>query len=85
MRIEKGEFQYWINDVEMGTRDKFDIIRPIEIGSPDWNQRVKDSRLGRFQRFAASEKGYIALEDGGTPIRFRNIKILPLGNEQYRQ
>ncbi|MDA0813972.1 MAG: DUF1080 domain-containing protein [Verrucomicrobia bacterium] len=81
VRFNENEFQYWINDVEMGFRDKFNIIRPIEIGSEDWNQRIDGSRFRRFQRFAKSPKGYIALEDAGTPIRFRNIKILPLDNE----
>ena len=85
VRFDKNEFQYWINDVEMGTRDRFNIVRPIKIGSDDWNQRVGESRFRRFQGFAQSSKGYIALEDAGTPIRFRNIKVLPLGNEQYRQ
>ncbi|MGK0189095.1 MAG: hypothetical protein ACI9R3_004912 [Verrucomicrobiales bacterium] len=85
LRVEGKEFQYWINEQEMGSKDRFNITRPIEIGSDDWDRRVNDSRMRRFQRFAESPKGYIALEDAGTAIRFRKIKVLVLGKEQYRQ
>ena len=85
VRLMKDELQYWINGKEMGTVDRFDIVRPIELHSEDWKRRVDDSRLRRFQQFAKSKRGYIALEDAGTPIRFRNIKVLVLGKEEYRQ
>lgn len=85
IRSKGSEFQYWINGKEMGTRDRFNIIRPIEIGNDDWVRRVNESRLRRFQRFAETRKGYIALEDAGTPVRFRNIKVLVLSKEEYRE
>ena len=78
LRVKDAEFQYWINGEEMGFVDKFDIVRPIEIGGAEWNRRVERNILRRFARFGKASRGYIALEDAGTPVRFRNIKLLKL-------
>ena len=84
VRLMNSEFQYWINGEEMGAIDRFEIPRPIDLQSEEWNRRVNESRMRRFQRFAKYSKGYIALEDAGTPARFRNIKVLVLGKEEYK-
>ena len=78
LRIQfQGEtLQYWINGTEMGYLSTF--VQSVRIGSDRWNTRVKSSRVGRFQRFAKSPIGHICLEDAGTPVRFRNLKIRPI-------
>lgn len=44
-------------------------------GSDDWKARVAKSKFGKMPRFGKATKGYIALQDHGNPVAFRNIKI----------
>ncbi len=44
-------------------------------GSDDWNRRVAKSKFGKMPRFGKATKGYIALQDHGDVVAFRNIKI----------
>lgn len=44
-------------------------------GSDDWNRRVAKSKFGKMPKFGKATKGYIALQDHGNAVAFRNIKI----------
>lgn len=46
-----------------------------EIGSDDWNARLANSKFKSWEKFASLDKGHIALQDHGNPVKFRNIKI----------
>jgi hypothetical protein len=50
-------------------------------GSDDWNRRVAQSKFGKMPRFGKATKGYIALQDHGDPVAFRNIKIRVIDSE----
>ena len=49
-----------------------------EIGSPDWEARVKASKFGKMPGYGRTMRGYIALQDHGNVVAFRNIKIKTL-------
>jgi len=44
-------------------------------GSDDWNERVANSKFGKMPKFGKATKGYIALQDHGNRVAYRNIKI----------
>ncbi len=50
----------------------------FEIGSPEFEALVADSKFTKFAGFAKAERGRIALQDHGDPVWFRDIKIRPL-------
>ena len=78
VRFEGDVLQYWINGEEMGAKSNHDIVQSLRVGSEQWKAGVEGSRVGRFQRFAKSRVGHICLEDAGTRVRFRNLKLLEL-------
>jgi hypothetical protein len=46
-----------------------------KIGSPDWDERVAQSKFKAWEKFGKAQRGHIALQDHGNPVAFRNIKI----------
>jgi hypothetical protein len=58
--------EHWLNGVK---------IVEYELGSADWNQRVKNSKFADWQGFATYRKGHIVFQDHGFVVAFRNIRI----------
>jgi hypothetical protein len=46
-----------------------------EIGSDDWNRRVAASKFAEWPEFAQAAEGHIGLQDHGTFVAYRNIRI----------
>jgi hypothetical protein len=46
-----------------------------EIGSDDWNERVAKSKFASTPDWSKAIAGHIALQDHGTEVAFRNLKI----------
>ena len=68
--IARGNhIEHWMNGVK---------LLEYEIGSPDWEARVKASKFGKMPGYGRTMRGYIALQDHGNVVAFRNIKIKPL-------
>lgn len=44
-------------------------------GSADWDRAVAKSKFGEMSKFGKATRGYIALQDHGNEVAFRNIKI----------
>ena len=61
--------EHWLNDVK---------VLEYEIGSPDWAERVKNSKFSKYPKFGLAERGHIVLQDHGDPVAFRNLKIRTL-------
>ena len=49
-----------------------------EIGSADWEARVKASKFGKIPPYGRTKRGYIALQDHGNVVSYRNLKIRAL-------
>jgi hypothetical protein len=63
--------EHWMNGVK---------LLDYEIGSADWEARVKASKFAKMPWYGRAKRGYIALQDHGNLVTYRNIKIRPLGS-----
>ena len=49
-----------------------------ELGSPDWEARVRASKFVTMPRYGREPRGHIALQDHGDETAFRSMKIREL-------
>jgi hypothetical protein len=74
--IKNNRLVHWLNGVK---------IVECRLDSDDWKQRIAGSKFSKYEGFGVQPKGYIALQDHGNDIWFRNIKVrdlaAPLPNE----
>lgn len=61
-----GVVEHWIN----GQR-----VVAATIGSPDWKRRVGGSKFAAWQGFAKSPSGRFALQDHGSEVAYRNLRV----------
>jgi 3-keto-disaccharide hydrolase len=57
---------HWLNGVKMA-----DYV----LGSADWLARVNQSKFSKWSEYGRATQGYIGLQEHGTPVAFRNIRI----------
>ena len=62
--------EHWIN----GTK-----VVSYQLGGEDWENRLARSPLKAYTGLGSGPQGFIGLQQVSTSIRFRNIKIRPLG------
>jgi hypothetical protein len=67
--VKGNHVEHWLNDVK---------VVEYELGSDDWNERVKASKFNEWKKFGTIKKGGIDLQDHGDDVAYRNIKIRPL-------
>jgi hypothetical protein len=61
--------EHWLNGEK---------IVEYEMGSPDWEARVKASKFVEWPAYGRSRTGRIGLQDHGDRVAFRAIRIRPL-------
>ncbi len=61
--------EHWLNGVK---------VVEYELGSADWNRRVKASKFSEYPRYGQARRGHIGLQDHGDGVAFRNIKVREL-------
>jgi hypothetical protein len=61
--------EHWLNGVK---------VVEAELGSPDWEARIKQSKFAKMPRYGRNSSGHIGLQDHGDRVSYRNIKIRPL-------
>ena len=64
--LQGNHVEHWLNGEK---------IIECEIGSDDWNQRVKKSKFAKWTKFGTNREGHIALQDHGNPVWYRNIRV----------
>jgi hypothetical protein len=66
--LAKGpHVEHWLN----GTK-----LLEYELGSPDWEAKVKKSKFGVYPKYGRAAKGHFALQgDHEGELSFRNIKV----------
>lgn len=72
--LKQGDHvEHWLNGEKVVAYD---------IGSPDFNRRLAESKYNDLKGFADNRKGHIVLQDHGDEVWYRNIKIRSLPSEQ---
>jgi hypothetical protein len=68
--VDGNHVEHWLN----GTK-----VLDYEIGSPDWKQRVAQSKFAAWPEYGTVATGHIDLQDHGNAVAYRNvmIKMLP--------
>lgn len=69
IRVKDGHVQHWLN----GT-----LVAEFTLWSADWQARFAASKFAVYNQFARAEVGYIALQDHGNRVWYRNIKLRAL-------
>ena len=63
---DHGKAQHWLNGM---------MVAEYDIDSADFKARVAASKFKRWPQFATGKTGFIALQNHGDDVAFRNIKI----------
>jgi len=64
--VNGNHVEHWLNGVKVVT---------YELGSPDWEAKVKASKFASHPRYGRNAEGYIGLQEHEYPVSVRNIKI----------
>jgi hypothetical protein len=64
--VNGNHVEHWMN----GTK-----VVEYELGSADWKERVAKSKFATMPNYGKASEGYIALQDHGDKVEFRNIRI----------
>ena len=69
--VAKGpHIEHWLNGFK---------LLEYEMGSPDWEAKVKASKFGEWPNYGRAKRGHIAMQGDHTgSLSFRAIKIRPL-------
>ena len=54
-----------------------DKIVEYDFHSTDWNDRRKSSKWKDYPKYGSETKGYICLQEHGSTVSFRSIKMAP--------
>lgn len=54
-----------------------------EIGTPDWQARYDNSKYSSFPLYGDVHSGKLFLQDHGSPVWFRSLKIRPLAQDPW--
>jgi hypothetical protein len=71
--VNGNHVEHWLNGKK---------VVEYELGSDDWQKRVKASKFKDMAKFGKETKGHIDLQDHGNRVEFRNIKIRVLKKEK---
>jgi hypothetical protein len=70
--VRGDHVEHWLNGVK---------VVEYELGSADWEARVRASKFAQMPRYGRARRGHIALQDHGDRVAFRNLRVraLPAG------
>ena len=68
--VDGNHVEHWLNGEK---------VVEYEIGSPDWKSRIAASKFAAWPEYASLPKGHIDLQDHGSAVAYRDlrIKVLP--------
>ena len=65
----KGHVEHWLNGMK---------VVEFQAYSPEWNQKKEQGKWKDYPGYASSQKGHIGLQNHGSGVKFRNIKVRKL-------
>lgn len=77
IKVVDQQVEYWLNGKK---------VVEFELWSDDWKERVQNSKWKDYPGYGLARRGYIGLQDHGSIVKFRNIKVRDLtakGNELF--
>jgi hypothetical protein len=66
IKVGKGHVTHWLND---------EIIVEYDLWTDEWHRLAKEGKWKDYPDYGMSKSGHIALQDHGSLVRFRNIKL----------
>lgn len=66
IRVKDGHVTHWLNG---------EIIVEYDLWTDQWYELARDGKWRDYPGYGLARKGYIGLQDHGSPIKFRNIKV----------
>jgi hypothetical protein len=67
--VRGSAVEHWLNGQQ---------IVSYELGSPEWEALVADSKFVEWPAYGRAARGHIGLQDHGDPVWYRNVKIREL-------
>ena len=61
--------EHWLNG---------ELVLQYERGSDDFREKVRQSKFATYEKFGEADKGHILIQDHGSEMVFRNIRIREL-------
>ena len=72
IKVENGHVEHWLN----GNK-----VVEYELWTENWKARVQQSKWKDYPAYGLAIKGHIGLQDHGSIVKFRDIKIRDLTNK----
>lgn len=69
IKVVDKKVEYWLNDIK---------VVEYELWSEDWKNRVQNSKWKDYPGYGLARNGCIGLQDHGSVVMYRNIKIRDL-------
>ncbi len=70
--VDQGHVEHWLNGQKAVEYD---------LGSADWEERLANSKFIQYPLYGRAGKGHLALQDHGSQVWFRKIRVRELGGE----
>ena len=64
--VNGNHVEHWLNGVK---------VVDYELGSADWEKRVREAKFREWPEYGRAKRGHIALQDHGDWVAYRNIRI----------
>jgi len=64
--VRGNHVEHWLNGVK---------VVEYELGSPEWEARVRASKFGTLPLYGRATEGHIGLQDHGDRVEFRDIRV----------
>lgn len=69
IKVVDGKVEHWLNG---------ENILNYELWTDEWYQRVQNSKWKDYPGYGLARKGHIGLQDHGSKVQFRSIRLLDL-------